>query len=274
MRPFRFTALLLLAAAMLPVAGHSQSPPTAPAQPASSPDGTAMDEAALVEKWKAPPATGAASGLRTRGITRSATVPQIRTRSVSLSPAALQANDAAIKGLLPRGVKQLTGTEAARAQAEQDAAVAVAPQRPPAGSKSPEPPLTPPAAVIQVPVAPEKQVAFRLHFKLNSTEFADAAKGARQVATIAAAMKSLPETTCFLLEGHTCDLGENAHNQKLSESRALAVRTLLARYDVAPTRLLAAGFGESQCEAHNDSEEHRAQNRRVVIGPIELPVLP
>ena len=66
--------------------------------------------------------------------------------------------------------------------------------------------------------------------------------------------------------------GSDEYNQKLSEDRAIMVRALLAGYGVKPSRLLAAGFGESQSAAPNTSETNRAVNRRVIIGPMELPV--
>lgn len=255
-----------------------EQPPAKPpaAAPTASAEGTAMEASAIAEKWKATPAPAAAPalppGVRTRSARpASGPVPTLRTRGIGLSVEALKANEVTLKNLTPRGMKPLYGQEAVAAQRAQDVAVA-GPQL--ADERSKQPTAVIPSAFVQVPVTAEKQIAFRLHFKLDSTEFDDVSQGARQVATIATAMKSLPETTCFLLEGHTCDRGEDAHNQKLSESRALAIRTLLTGYGVNPGRLLAVGLGEREPETPNTSEPNRALNRRVVIGPIELPALP
>jgi outer membrane protein OmpA-like peptidoglycan-associated protein len=86
-------------------------------------------------------------------------------------------------------------------------------------------------------------------------------------------MQGVPDAV-FLIEGHTCDLGEPVHNQRLSEARALRVRTLLGKLGIPSSRLLSVGQGEAQCEVENTSDANRARNRRVVIGPIELPRLP
>nr|HPK66330.1 OmpA family protein [Thermoanaerobaculia bacterium] len=56
-----------------------------------------------------------------------------------------------------------------------------------------------------------------------------------------------------------------AHNQKLSEARAAAVRDYLTAHGVAASRLTSAGFGASQPVADNATELGRARNRRVEI---------
>jgi OOP family OmpA-OmpF porin len=57
---------------------------------------------------------------------------------------------------------------------------------------------------------------------------------------------------------------------KLSQERAEAVKTFLVNYyGISPDRLVARGYGESQPVASNDTEEGRAQNRRVVFTRID-----
>jgi OmpA-OmpF porin, OOP family len=63
--------------------------------------------------------------------------------------------------------------------------------------------------------------------------------------------------------GHTDVVGSEAYNIMLSQQRAEAVRQYLVGRGVAAERLTAEGFGTSQPIASNDSEEGRAQNRRV-----------
>lgn len=66
--------------------------------------------------------------------------------------------------------------------------------------------------------------------------------------------------------GHTDSVGDAEYNQKLSERRARAVADYLIKQD--PTRVefvLAMGKGEQDPIASNDTEEGRAQNRRVVL---------
>ena len=68
-----------------------------------------------------------------------------------------------------------------------------------------------------------------------------------------------------VIEGHTDSQGEDAYNLSLSERRAQAVVAYLVTNGIAESRLSAAGKGETEPVADNDSPEGRAQNRRVVI---------
>jgi len=54
-------------------------------------------------------------------------------------------------------------------------------------------------------------------------------------------------------------------NWELSTARASAIVKYLANKGVAPERLSAVGYGEYQPVASNDTEQGRAQNRRVAI---------
>ena len=66
------------------------------------------------------------------------------------------------------------------------------------------------------------------------------------------------------INGHTCSIGTDAYNLKLSEARANSVRQyLINKLGIAPDRLKAKGFGESQPAASNDTKEGRELNRRV-----------
>jgi OOP family OmpA-OmpF porin len=111
-----------------------------------------------------------------------------------------------------------------------------------------------------------------VYFKLDSTEFRDKAS-ADQVGEMAGALKSGKlRTRTFLVEGHTCDLGEAGYNLKLSAQRADAIRHRLVIAGVAAERLRAIGFGESEQIATpgpradaTTSENIRSGNRRVVL---------
>jgi chemotaxis protein MotB len=56
-----------------------------------------------------------------------------------------------------------------------------------------------------------------------------------------------------------------ATNQDLSQKRADAVREFLISEGVRPDMVTAQGFGDADPVAPNDTEEGRAQNRRVVL---------
>ena len=65
------------------------------------------------------------------------------------------------------------------------------------------------------------------------------------------------------IEGHTDSEGDEATNLTLSVERAEAVRDYLVEQGIASDRLETEGFGETQPIASNDTEEGRAQNRRI-----------
>lgn len=100
-------------------------------------------------------------------------------------------------------------------------------------------------------------------FKIDTAEFYDD-NSRRQVDEIAAAMKAVSGAT-FLVEGHTCDLGDEGHNKALSDQRAAAIVTELKARGVSAERLLPLGFGETSPAVPNTSESNRQKNRRVTI---------
>lgn len=70
------------------------------------------------------------------------------------------------------------------------------------------------------------------------------------------------------LAGHTDSVGAAQYNQQLSQKRADSVRNYLIDLGVAPGRLEANGYGESQPIRSNDTEEGRERNRRVEFNVI------
>ncbi|MEM1275430.1 MAG: OmpA family protein [Pseudomonadota bacterium] len=65
------------------------------------------------------------------------------------------------------------------------------------------------------------------------------------------------------VSGHTDNVGTEAQNQSLSERRAKAVVEALIARGVQSEAMTATGFGESRPLADNETEEGRAQNRRI-----------
>ncbi|MCQ4347227.1 OmpA family protein [Pseudomonas stutzeri] len=83
------------------------------------------------------------------------------------------------------------------------------------------------------------------------------------IRAVADFMREYPQTTT-VVEGHTDSVGPDAYNQRLSERRANAVRSVLVNeYGVASERVDAIGYGESRPVADNATPEGRAINRRV-----------
>ena len=71
------------------------------------------------------------------------------------------------------------------------------------------------------------------------------------------------------VSGHTDNVGSAEYNQGLSERRAQAVMEYLVAKGVGKYRITSAGYGFSRPHTTNDTEEGRAENRRVELGAIE-----
>ncbi|MBI3299353.1 MAG: OmpA family protein [Elusimicrobia bacterium] len=67
----------------------------------------------------------------------------------------------------------------------------------------------------------------------------------------------------LMVFGHTCDIGSDKYNIWLSQKRAEAVKSYLVELGVYGEFIRAKGYGEAKPIVENDSEENRAQNRRV-----------
>ena len=81
-----------------------------------------------------------------------------------------------------------------------------------------------------------------------------------------AILKANPKLTGEV-RGYTDSTASAEYNQKLSEARAKAVRDYFIKQGIAPERIRAKGFGETNPVASNDTVEGRAQNRRVELHP-------
>ena len=95
----------------------------------------------------------------------------------------------------------------------------------------------------------------------NLTGKADA-----QLQTVASQLARYPDGGGLDVVGHTDDVADDAHNQKLSEDRAAAVKDRLAQLaDLASWQVTTTGKGESEPAVKDTTDEARAANRRVVI---------
>lgn len=67
------------------------------------------------------------------------------------------------------------------------------------------------------------------------------------------------------IEGHADSTGAADHNARLSQRRADAVKAVLIASGLQAARIESIGLGESDPINGNDTQEGRAQNRRVVL---------
>lgn len=73
----------------------------------------------------------------------------------------------------------------------------------------------------------------------------------------------------FTVDGHTDSVGSASLNQRLSESRALAVKDYLVANGIDAFRLSSKGYGEANPITSNSTRSGRAQNRRVEINLVK-----
>ena len=118
-----------------------------------------------------------------------------------------------------------------------------------------------PGAVVER-VGEGLQVTFEsgLLFPYDSDVLTAAAQ--QNLATFASSLDKYPNTNIVIV-GHTDSNGSDAYNLTLSERRANAAVNYLVSRGVDRSRLRAAGRGETEPVASNDSDAGRQQNRRV-----------
>ena len=68
-----------------------------------------------------------------------------------------------------------------------------------------------------------------------------------------------------LVTGHTDDQGSTSGNRRLSRKRAESVRDFMVDKGIAKAQIVSKGMGPDEPIANNNTEEGRAQNRRVEI---------
>ena len=66
------------------------------------------------------------------------------------------------------------------------------------------------------------------------------------------------------IDGYTDSVGADAITSNCHSAAQAVVDMLVKTYGIAPSRLKAVGYGESNPVASNDAAEGRAENRRVM----------
>jgi outer membrane protein OmpA-like peptidoglycan-associated protein len=102
----------------------------------------------------------------------------------------------------------------------------------------------------------------RIGFETGSAALTPASRD--QINTIATVLKAYPNVR-VMVSGHTDAVGDESTNLALSRSRAQTVASALTALGVQPDRVRAEGHGSQNPVAGNDTEQGRAQNRRVVL---------
>jgi outer membrane protein OmpA-like peptidoglycan-associated protein len=132
-------------------------------------------------------------------------------------------------------------------------------------------PPPPPPVVAQAPPPPPppapRPTAKRLVLRGVNFDFdkSNIRADARPVLDEAIATLKAEGGVAVIAEGHTDSKGTDAYNQRLSERRASSVKDYLVRGGIPSSRIRTVGYGESRPVASNDTEDGRAQNRRVEL---------
>lgn len=105
-----------------------------------------------------------------------------------------------------------------------------------------------------------------IQFEYNSVALTEDSQSGIQI--LADFLKRNPELRVELA-GHTDNVGGEKYNQKLSADRAEVVRQALVDMGIKENRLTAKGYGSTKPLVPNDSDEHRALNRRTEMIIIE-----
>jgi len=134
--------------------------------------------------------------------------------------------------------------------------------------RSLKPPSAPTRSIVVAARTPPpaSKIDLDIRFANDSDRLTSAAH--EQLAELGAALSS-PDLaqTKFLIAGHTSATGAPDHNQRLSESRARAVRSyLLEHYKIAPDRLETTGYGSSHLLP--DFPPEALQQRRVEVSAL------
>ncbi len=127
-----------------------------------------------------------------------------------------------------------------------------------------EPPMPPPTPAPEgVPPPSNRRLVLRgINFDFNENSIRP---DSRPILDEAADVLALHPRVRISVEGHTDYIGSDEYNEKLSVRRAEAVFRYLSNRGVAPSRMDVVGYGKSRPVTSNDTEEGRAQNRRVEL---------
>lgn len=120
------------------------------------------------------------------------------------------------------------------------------------------------AARIEMALAERGRAeVYGIHFDFDSDVLRPESKPVLD--EIAAALRQHADWS-LSVEGHTDNIGSDAHNLELSRRRATAVKNALVKaYGFAEARLATTGFGRSRPKGTNETVEGRALNRRVEL---------
>ena len=112
----------------------------------------------------------------------------------------------------------------------------------------------------------EKLILRGVHFDFNKSNIRP---GDAAILDEAAETLQSNSSVDIYVDGYCDAIGGEAYNLKLSQRRANSVARYLEGRGVSQSRLTPRGFGKTDFVAPNDTDEGRAQNRRVELKPVQ-----
>ncbi|MCB0510514.1 MAG: OmpA family protein, partial [Bacteroidetes bacterium] len=107
-----------------------------------------------------------------------------------------------------------------------------------------------------------ENIAASINFETGSAELT--AKSKETLDELAKFMEDKANAS-LNIDAYTDNVGNDEDNLQLSRERAFAVKTYLVEKGIEGDRMKAKGYGEDNPIADNETEEGRAQNRRVEL---------
>lgn len=125
----------------------------------------------------------------------------------------------------------------------------------------------PPEVIVEVQKQFDDTITGKsVEFEFGSAVLTDA--GRELLDDLLVTMLEFPEVP-IEVAGHTDSVGNDESNLVLSRRRAESVVAYLVDNGADPARFVVVGYGETQPIADNDTEEGRAQNRRIVFTALD-----
>ena len=112
----------------------------------------------------------------------------------------------------------------------------------------------------------EKLVLRGVHFDFNKSNIRPG--DAAILDEAAETLRANPNVTVYV-DGYCDAIGSEEYNLKLSQRRSDAVASYLESHGIPESQLVPRGFGKTNFVAPNDTDEGRAQNRRVELNPAQ-----
>lgn len=133
-------------------------------------------------------------------------------------------------------------------------------------------PDTPPGSEVDTrgcTILHREMVLIGIQFRLDSADIEPSSE--RTLKQAAQALKDNPKAEVEI-GGHTDDTGAVDHNMQLSTARAQSVANWLEANGIPQSQLTVKGYGSTVPKAANDSDEHRALNRRIEFKRLDVDV--